>query len=333
VAFLLGMQGQVSEGPYQGLWSRLQNFRHEDMTALIVERKLVRASSMRATLHLHTPDDLIGIRAYVQPVLDRMWHSAFFKRFGPNDKAKVHQAGIKLLDQRPMTSGDLGRALTEQFPEGEPLAKAVLLQVMETLIQIPPTRIWGSGHAPILTRIENWLPPPYERPIPREILVWRYLAAYGPASVADMQSWCAMTKLGEVFETLRDQLVTFTDETGKELFDLPGAPRPDADTPAPVRFLPLYDSVYLGYDNRRRMLSAATADRINMRQDYKPAILIDGMVAAGWVVSAKKGAATLDIEVYRELLGRERAELEKEGLGFLRFMLPEAKSWDVRIAA
>jgi Winged helix DNA-binding domain len=332
VAWLLGLQGQVSEGPYQGLWSRLRDFRHEDLTRLIVDRSLVRATSMRATLHLHTPDDLIGIRQLVQPVVDRMWHAAFNKRFGPNDREIVRKAGVELLNERPMTSGELGKALQEQFPAGEPLAKAVLLQVVETLIQIPPTRIWGSGHSPILTRIENWLPPPYERPIARETLVLRYLAAYGPASVADMQSWCGMTRLGEVFEALRQQLMTFSDETGKELFDLPGAPRPDADTPAPVRLLPLYDNVYLGYDNRRRMLSEATAGRVNMLQEYKPAILIDGMVAAGWAVSAKRGAAVIAIETYRKLSQSETRELKAEAAAFLGFMRPDARSLDVTLS-
>ncbi|RYE82883.1 MAG: winged helix DNA-binding domain-containing protein, partial [Hyphomicrobiales bacterium] len=133
--FLLGLQGQVSEGPYQGLWSRLQDFRHADMTALILDRTLVRATSMRATLHLHTAVDLLGLREFVQPVVERNWQGAFGKRrFGANDKEQVRRAGVKLLDERPMTSGELGKALQQQFPEGEPLAKAVLMQVLETLV-------------------------------------------------------------------------------------------------------------------------------------------------------------------------------------------------------
>jgi hypothetical protein len=332
VAFLLGQQGQQSQDPYIGLWSRLNNFRHEDMTALIVDRTLVRATSMRATLHLHTADDLIGLREFVQPVVERMWQSAFGKRrFGPNDREKVRKAGVKLLDKSPMTSGELGKALQEQFPEGEPLAKAVLMQVVETLVQIPPTRIWGSGHAPILARVENWLAGPHKRTIPRETLVRRYLAAYGPASVADMQAWCGMTKLGETFETLRPDLVTFEGEDGRELFDLPDAPRPDADTPAPPRFLPLYDNVYLGYDNRRRMLEENDMKRVNMLREFKPAVLIDGIIAAGWTIEVKKGAAVIDIEPYHKIGKAHRKPLEAEALAFLRFMRGDAKSYDVRV--
>lgn len=330
--FLLGLQGQQSHDPYIGLWSRLNGFCHEDMTALIVDRTLARGTTMRATLHLHTADDMIGIREFVQPVIERTWHGAFGKRrFGPNDKQKVRKAGIRLLDKSPMTSGQLGKALQEKFPEGEALAKAMLVQTMEILIQIPPTRIWGSGHAPISTRVQNWLPTPHSRPIPRETLVRRYLAAYGPASVMDMQAWCGMTKLGETFEAIRSELVTFTGDDGRELFDLPDAPRPDADTPAPVRFLPLFDNVYLGFDNRRRMLEENDLKRVNMLREFKPAVLIDGIIAAGWTIEEKKGAAVLDIEPYHKITKAQIRAAEAEGLAFLKFMREDATSYDVRV--
>ena len=115
VDFLIGLQGQVSEGPYQALWSRLNNFRHEDLTALIVDRTLVRATSLRATLHLHTVDDLIGLRPHVQPTLDRMWQSAFGnRRFGDNHVATVQRAGVKLLNKAPVTGGARSEALTSE---------------------------------------------------------------------------------------------------------------------------------------------------------------------------------------------------------------------------
>lgn len=331
-AFLLGLQGQQSHDPYIGLWSRLNGFRHEDMTALIVDRTLARGTTMRSTLHLHTADDMIGIREFVQPVIERSWQAAFGKRrFGNNDKQRVRKAAIKLLDKSPMTSGQLGKALQEKFPEGEALAKAMLVQTMEVLIQIPPTRIWGSGHAPISTRVENWLPAPHKRPIPRETLVRRYLAAYGPASVNDMQAWCGMTRLGETFEALRSKLVTFEDKDGRELFDLPDAPRPDADIPAPPRFLPLYDNVYLGFDNRRRLLAETDLKRVNMLREYKPAVLVDGIIAAGWSMEVKKGAAMIEIELYHKLGKQHLNPLKEEALNFLRFMRDDATSYDVRV--
>ncbi len=330
---LIGMQGQVSEGPYQGLWTRLNGFRHAALTDLIVARQLVRATSLRATLHLHTPDDLLGLRPLVQPVLDRMWHSAFSKRFGGSDQKAVHRAGVKLLNGGPMTGGALGKALAERFTESEPLSMSVLLQVKEILVQIPPTRIWGSGHAPLLSRVENWLPPPHKRSLTRADLVRRYLKAYGPASVNDMQSWSGLTRLGEEFEALGGALIRFEAADGRELFDLPEAPRPDPETPAPVRFLPLYDNLYLGYDDRRRVHAAAGAKQVNMLAEYKPGVLVDGFISCSWAIDGKKGAVALEVEPYRKLSRRDIAALEKEGLAFLRFMRPEASAFDVRVGA
>src|SRR3569832_1144816 len=106
-----------------------------------------------------------------------------------------------------MTSGALGKALHEKFPPAEPLALSILMQVNETLIQEPPTRVWGIGGAPLLTRVENWLPPPYVRPLSRIDLVRRYLHANKPASVSDMQVWCRLTKLSAEFEALKAELV------------------------------------------------------------------------------------------------------------------------------
>jgi hypothetical protein len=193
--------------------------------------------------------------------------------------------------------------------------------------------VWGNGSAPLLTRVENWLPAPHVRPLSRVELVRRYLRAFGPASVNDMQVWCRLTKLSVEFEALRDDLVTFESEDGRILYDFPDAPRPDADTPAPARFLPLYDNVYLGYDNRRRMLDEADMKRVNILAEFKPAVLVDGIVSAGWSVESKKGAARLVIEPYHKLKKRDLRELEVEGLAFLRFMQADAKSYDVEIGA
>jgi hypothetical protein len=331
IAWLLGMQAQQTHDPYIGLWSRLNGFTHEALTALIIDRALARATTMRGTLHLHTTDDLIGIRALVQPFLRSVWQSNFRKRFGDNDEAQVLALARELLDAKPMTAGQLGKRLAERFPTAEPLAMTMLLQTSDALIQIPPTRIWGSGHAPLLTRIGNWLPAPYERPIARETLVRRYLAAYGPASVADMQSWSRLTKMSEVFEALRPELVSFIGPDGRELFDLPEAPRPDADTPAPIRFMPLFENAFLGYDNRRRLLAEDDEKRGDFLHDAKPSVLVDGIISAAWAIHNKKGAAVLTVTPYRKLRKKDVAEIEREGLKFLRFMEEKAETFDVRV--
>jgi Winged helix DNA-binding domain len=263
-----------------------------------------------------------------------MWKSNFGnKRFGGNDVKAVHRAGVKLLDKGPMTGGQLGKALQEKFQQGDALSKSVLLQVKEILVQIPPTRIWGSGHAPILTRAQNWVPAPHSRELKLADLVRRYLRAYGPASVADMQSWSGLTKLGETFAALGSELVTLAAEDGRTLYDLPDAPRPDPDTPARPRFLPLYDNVYLGYDNRRRMLAADDSKRVNLLAEFKPAVLVDGTISAGWAIEVGKGRAVLSIEPYHALRKADVRALEKEGAAFLKFMEPDASDFDVAVTA
>ena len=332
VRFLGGLQAQQSNDPYIGLWSRLNGFTHEALTALIVDKTLARATTMRGTLHLHTADDLVGFRALVQGFLDAMWKSNFLKRFGDEDKAKVRRAGVRILDKGPITAGDLGKQLKAKFPGAEPLALSVLLQLSETLIQVPPTRIWGNGSAPQLVRVENWLPGQTSA-LTRTDLVRRYIAAYGPASINDMQIWCRLTKLSTEFKAIEKELVTFEDEEGRVLYDFPDAPRPPADTPAPVRFLPLYENAYLGYDNRRRMLMEEDLKRINIFENFKPGVLIDGVIAAGYVVSRKKDAARLEIEPYHKLTKKQAREVEAEGEAFLRFMEEGAKAYTVEVQA
>jgi hypothetical protein len=330
VRFLGGLQAQQSNDPYIGLWSRLDGFTHEALTALIVDKTLARATTMRGTLHLHTADDLVGFRALVQDYLMGMWRSGFRKRFNGQDEAAVHREGLKILKKGPVTIGAVGRALGEKFPDADPLALSMMMQMRETLIQVPPTRIWGNGSPPLLERAETWLGK--RKPtLSRTDLVRRYLAAYGPASINDMQVWCKLTKLSVEFKALEKELVVFEGEDGRVLYDLPEAPRPPADTPAPVRFLPLYDNAYLGYDNRRRMLTESDMKRINIFENFKPGVLVDGVISAGYVISRKKDAARLEIEPYHKLTKAQVREVEAEGGAFLHFMEEGAESYVVEV--
>lgn len=332
IRFLGGLQAQQSNDPYIGLWSRLDGFTHEALTQLIVDKALARATTMRGTLHLHTADDLVGFRALVQNYLMATWRSGFRKRFAGQDEKAVHREGLRLLKKGPTTIGAVGKALRETFPDAEALALAVFMQMSETLIQVPPTRVWGNGSAPMLVRAERWLGK-MKPSLTRLDLVRRYLAAYGPASINDMQTWCRLTRLSVEFKALEKELVAFEGEDGRVLYDLPDAPRPPEDAPAPVRFLPLFDNVYLGYDNRRRMLMESDLKRVNFFSDFKPALLVDGVIAGGWAVSRKKGAARLEIEPYHKLTKARTREIEAEGEAFLRFMEEDAESYAVEVKA
>jgi hypothetical protein len=271
-------------------------------------------------LHLHTVPDLLTLRPLLQPVLDRTFSSPAKMRVIKADPGAIRAVGISLLDQHAMTAGELGKRLLEHFPDSDPCGLAQIVQGAETLIQIPPTRIWGHGGAPLLARLENWIGQSLAKPIALPALVLRYLKAFGPASVADMQHWCGLTRLAPAFEAVREQLISFTAEDGRTLYDLPDAPRPDADTPAPPRFLPEYDNVYLGFADRRRIQSDLARARMPLVNGYPSSFTVDGFIAGKWSLARRKDAAHLTLTPFRTLLKSETAEVEAEGYAMAAFL-------------
>jgi hypothetical protein len=211
-----------------------------------------------------------------------------------------------------MTSGELGKRLAETWPNSEPLALAQLLHCRETLIQIPPTRIWGHGGPPLLSRIENWTGSGLDNPIALPDLVRRYLAAYGPASVMDMQNWSGLTKLAPAFEVLKSELVEFAGEDGRALYDLPDGLRPDPDTPAPVRFMPEYDNVWLGFADRYRIQPELARTRMTLVNGYVATFTVDGFISGNWTLKRSKDGIAITILPFRALTSAETADVEAE---------------------
>jgi winged helix DNA-binding protein len=149
-------------------------------------------------------------------------------------------------------------------------------------------------------------------------VVVRYLRGFGPASVMDVQNWSGLTKLKPVLERLRPQLVTFADESGRELFDLPDAPRPDPDVPAPVRLLGEYDNVLLGHADRTRIIPADYPWEAMLAPGrFVNNLLVDGMLRATWWI--ERDSATLAIRPHGELTDAERNEVEAEASAMAAF--------------
>jgi hypothetical protein len=155
--------------------------------------------------------------------------------------------------------------------------------------------------------------------------VRRYLAAFGPASVKDAQAWSGLRKLGPVFEALRPSLVVFHGEDGRELFDLPDAPRPPADTPAPVRLLPEYDNLILAYADHGRLMDPARRPALTTKNGIVAAtFLIDGRVAGTWTLERVKAVATLRLAPFARLAKPAREALHAEADALLRWHEPDA---------
>jgi len=162
-------------------------------------------------------------------------------------------------------------------------------------------------------------------------LVTRYLAAFGPATVADIQAWSGLTRLKEVVERLRPRLRAFRDESGRELFDLPDAPRPNPDMPAPVRFLPEFDNVLLSHADRSRIISEEHRKQVfTVNGQVRGTILIDGFVNGMWKITQAKGEATLSIESFGHLSKKDRTSLTEEGLRLLNFVAHNVERREIR---
>jgi hypothetical protein len=328
---LVGLQAQVPNAPYYGLWTRLQRFAIDDLAELLVTRQAVRMVLMRSTVHLVTARDALFLRPLVAPMLERQLFtgSPWGRALEGIDIEALVATGRGLLEQEPRTNPELARFLVARFPgrDGESMAQG--LRNLLPLVQLPPRGIWGVGGVPTLTTVESWIGAPVSADATPDALVIRYLAAFGPASVKDAQTWCGLTRLGAVFERLRPELLAFRDEQGRELFDLPDAPRPDPATPAPPRFLPEYDNALVSHADRTRIIAPEHRERVFT----KGTVLLDGFVRGTWKLTARRRTATLAIDPFRRLSKRDQTGLRREGERLLAFAAPEGASCEVILPA
>jgi hypothetical protein len=326
---LVGLQAQLPGDPYVALWSRLDHFDPLALSRLIEARKAVRMVVMRGTLHLLTARDALRIRPVVQPVLARQFAGTAWGRATRDVNAAALVAlGRRAVEARPLALAELRPLLRARFPGRDPTALAYLFHYSAPLVQVPPRGLWRASGLPRVTTAPHWLGRALAKPVP-EALVLRYLAAFGPASIRDAQAWSGLAELAPVFERLRRRLVTFREEDGRELFDLPDAPRPDPDTRAQPRFLPVYDNAILGFARRERILHGAPPRAVPQNQNLR-SFLVDGFVAGFWRLDEAKGRATLLLEPFARLSRSDAADLVAEAERLLTFLAPEAAKAVVR---
>jgi hypothetical protein len=312
------MQAQVPRDPYVALWSRLDGFRPEELEGLLERREAVRMTLMRGTIHLVTDRDCLALRPALQRVERLFWTGTpFGKRLGGVDVDEVAAAGRALLREEPRTRAQLRALLAERWPGADAEALASAVAYLVPVVQIPPRGLWSRSGRATLTTAEAWLGRRLPRSAEPDAAVRRYLAAFGPASVRDIATWSGLTGVRELVERLRPGLRTFTDERGAELFDLPEAPLADPGTPAPVRFLPEYDNVFLSHADRSRIVDPADRPRFGSQAGRSFAVvLVGGFIRAVW----RREDGAVVVTPLRRLSRRDAAAVGAEGRRLARFL-------------
>ncbi len=330
---LVGLQAQTPQSWYLSLWSRLADFDPVATGKLLEEHRLVRIPVMRSTIHLLTDDDALVLRAFTQPTINRSLHGIWAKRLEGIDRAKLTAGVRRFLGETPRTPAELIGHVEARWPGRDRQTISNGLRALVPMVQVPPRGVWRKSGAVRFAALDAWVGRALPTVVDREEIVLRYLGAFGPASVRDAQAWSGVTRLGEVFERLRPRLRPFRDEGGRELFDLPDAPRPDPETPAPLRFLADFDNLLLSHADRSRFVSDEDRKTMTYAQGPFPGMLmVDGSAIGQWHLLRDSGSVTMVLRLARKLNASDEDAVRTEADAMLRFYVPNAESRSVQLA-
>lgn len=328
---MLAVQSQWPKLPFFALWSRLEGFSRGKLAAAFERRALVRATWVRGTLHTTTAQDYLRFRATIDAMLRAGAATVLKNRSEGLDVARVVKDARAYFTKSPRTFGELRDHLVSLHPKVDERAMGYTARMGLPLVMVPEEKTWSFPADSRFALADAWL----DADVPadgdaREDLVLRYLASHGPATVADAQTWTGLRGLKPLFESLRERLVTFRDEGGRELFDLPDAPRPDEDVDAPVRFLPEFDEAIVAHQERGRIVddahkSSLFASGLRVLASF----LVDGRAAGTWSIARDKKRATLTLVPFGKVTKKARAELEEEGERLLRFAEEDAPAFEI----
>ena len=334
---LAGRQAQLARPPFVGLWTRLRDFGRDALLQLVHDRRVVRGTLMRGTLHVVSAADYRHFRAALQPMLDAGLAAVLGDRTAGVELERLDAVARTLLAERPRAFDELRALLAAAGLGADERALGYAVRMRLPLVQVPsPDAEWGWDAKAPFALADEWLgasPPSAATPADgADVLVRRYLAAFGPATVTDAAAWSGLRGLRDAFERLRPELVTFRDERRRELFDLPDAPRPGEDADAPVRYLQEFDDLVLAHDDRTRVVADAHRGRIVSRNlQVAATFLVDGAVAGTWKVARARGTATLVLQPFTTLATPARRALHDEGVRLLAFAEPDARGHEIRI--
>lgn len=328
---LVGLQAQAPMSPYVGLWSRVEGFQRNGLAQLLETGEVIKATTMRATLHLITSADYAYFRETLQPVLTASWHSITKRKAQDLDMGRILSLAKPYFQESPRSFEELSQFLSNAFPDLDVGALRYTVRMHLPMVQVPVSEGWSYPAKPKFALATDWVHEPFNTKYDLNTLIYRYLAAFGPATIMDMQTWLGMSKLKPYFEALRSQLLSFRDENRRELFDLPNAPRPDMEIEAPIRFLPEYDNLLLSHQLRTRVIPEVYRPKVFLEAlRVRATFLIDGFVQGAWKLETQQKEAVLVLEPFVSLSHLEKERLAEEALKLLHFLMPEAKAYHLK---
>jgi hypothetical protein len=330
---LVGLQAQVPRDPYLALWSRLTPFDPDVLGRHVTERRAVRIVVMRATIHLLTADDALLLRPLTQPVLSAELgrHRDFAPHLHDVDLGPVIATAAAELTAEPMSMTRLRQVLGTRFPALDAPSLAYAARCLLPLVQVPPRGVWGRTSQVTVTTADAWLGRPVAVAPSIDDVVRRYLAAFGPALVADVATWSRLTGFREIIDRMRPTLRVFHDERGRELIDVAEGVLPDPDVEAPVRFLPEYDNALLSHADRSRFTRDDMAGLV-VEGPIHGTVLVDGMVSGTWSATRERDAATITVR-HLPVPSRALAAIGAEADALLHLLEGAASRFDVRLVA
>ena len=335
---LAALQAQWAPSPYIALWSRLKHFERDELwTAIEKKHTVIRARLMRGTLHLVSARDFYAYAVATQDLQRGAWNRLQVGQgVDPTAVAKLAVA----FAREPRAKEDVVAHLTERLGSfGGPYKWLIwrFVSAHADLVSAPPGGHWAHGgtDAPYVAA-RHWIAGgarPEEDEAIRH-LINRYLGAFGPATLADIAQFAGQVppRIRPVLERLAPRLRRFADEQGRVLFDLPRAPRPAAETEAPVRFLPRYDELLIGYEHRDRVIAPKHRRAVYSKNAIIEAVfLVDGLAAGTWALERTKTDAVVRLRPFGALARADRAAAIEEGEALARFMAPDAKAHGARL--
>jgi len=329
---IAGLQTQYAPSAYIGLWSRLEGFALGDLTRALERRRVVQATLMRSTIHIVTKGDYWPFAVAIERDRRAQWERTHERHLGDVDRAGADRAVRKAL---AAADGSLHRKelLDAVRPFGPSWPTMVWNGVSVPLVRVPPSGTWERRRADLYATAESWIgAPSVERDDALDLLLRRYLSGFGPATLAEAADWAGVkpTTLRPSAERLR--LRVLADESGTELLDLPRAPLPAEDTPAPPRFLPTWDATLLVHARRAQILPERFRPMLfdTKTPHSAPSFLVDGTVAGKWRLERTKAKATLRLAPFEPLPRGSRTGLREEAERLVRFHEPDATSFAVR---